>query len=224
MSATARAPRPDDDVPRPAAVRPRAARTGPRAGAARPASARAAAPARPAPRSAPAPAESPAAPVRGRAHTAPVRAGALRARPSRPVPRPAPVPAAPAAPAAGEPRRRSLPGLGTARRTPFVLLVVGLLVGTTLALLFLNTAIAVNSLKATELRSENTQRAQRLEQLEQQVVAAGTPGVMAAAAAAAGLVQADTAGYLVIGPDGSVTLRGTPEPAEAPPAPPAAGD
>ncbi|WP_425330390.1 hypothetical protein, partial [Trujillonella humicola] len=36
-----------------------------------------------------------------------------------------------------------------------------------------------------------------------------------------GLVPAGTAAHLVIGPDGSVTLRGTPEPAEAPPAPPA---
>lgn len=221
MSATARAPRPDDDAPR-SAARARGARTGPRTAAARPAPARATAPARPAPRSAPAPApEGPVPPVRGRAHSAPVRAGSLRTRPSRPVPRPAP---APAAAPAGEPRRRT--AAAAARRTPFVLLVVGLLVGTTLALLFLNTAIAVNSLKATEVSRENTQRAQRLERLEQQVVAAGTPGVMAAAASAAGLVQAGTAGYLVIGPDGSATLRGTPEPAPAAEvaAPPAAED
>ena len=38
------------------------------------------------------------------------------------------------------------------RRAPFVLLVVALLVGTTLGLLVLNTAIAVDSLKATQLR------------------------------------------------------------------------
>src|SRR6185503_21291742 len=36
---------------------------------------------------------------------------------------------------------------GRTRRAPFVLLVVGMLVGTTLGLLFLNTAIAVDSLK-----------------------------------------------------------------------------
>jgi hypothetical protein len=40
-----------------------------------------------------------------------------------------------------------------------VLLVVGMLVGTTLGLLFLNTAIAVDSLKATQLRTQNTERA-----------------------------------------------------------------
>jgi hypothetical protein len=122
--------------------------------------------------------------------------------------------------AASATRRRRLPLPGSnVRRAPFVLLVVGLLLGTTLALLFLNTAIAVNSLKATEQRAENTERTQRLEQLEEQVVTAGTPTAMAAAAAAAGLVPSGTAGYLVIGPDGAVVLRGTPAPAEAPPAP-----
>ncbi|MGY1799504.1 hypothetical protein ACI79F_13445 [Blastococcus sp. SYSU D00868] len=151
-------------------------------------------------------------PVTGRAHSAPVRAGALRARSPRPVPRPAPAPAA-----AAEPRRRA--GTGSARRAPFVLLVVGLLVGTTLALLFLNTAIAVNSLKATQLRAENTERTQTLDRLEEQVVTAGTPAAMAAAAAAAGLVPVGTAAYLVLGPDGSAVLRGTPVPAEAPAAP-----
>jgi hypothetical protein len=94
-------------------------------------------------------------------------------------------------------------------------------VGTTLALLFLNTAIAVNSLRATELRSENTERSQTLDRLEEQVVAAGTPGAMAAAAAAAGLVPAGTPAYLVLGPDGAAILRGAPVPAEGPPPPPA---
>jgi hypothetical protein len=159
-----------------------------------------------------------AAPVRGRAHSAPVRAGALRTRSSRPIPRPAPAPAP-----AAEPRRRSAADARTARRAPFVLLVVGLLVGTTLTLLFLNTAIAVNSLKANEQRAANTERSQQLERLEEQVVTAGTPAAMAAAAAAAGLVPGGTAAYLVLGPDGEATLRGTPEPAEAPAPAPGAG-
>jgi hypothetical protein len=100
-----------------------------------------------------------------------------------------------------------------------VVLVVGLLIGTTLALLFLNTAIAVNSLDATDLRADNAERSQALERLEEQVVAAGTPAALVAAATAAGLVPAGTAAYLVLGPDGTGTLRGLPEPAAAPPAP-----
>ncbi|HVD29940.1 MAG TPA: hypothetical protein VNC79_15775, partial [Mycobacteriales bacterium] len=104
------------------------------------------------------------------------------------------------------------------RRAPFVLLVVALLVGTTLGLLVLNTAIAVDSLKATQLRAENAERAQEVQRLEQQVVSGGTPAEVARAATEAGLVPAGAAGYLVIGPDGSAVLRGTPEPA------PVAGD
>jgi hypothetical protein len=97
-------------------------------------------------------------------------------------------------------------------------MVVALLVGTTLGLLVLNTAIAVDSLKATHLRAENADRAQEVQRLEQQVISGGTPAEVARAAVAAGLVPAGPAAYLVIEPDGSSVLRGAPEPA------PAAGD
>jgi hypothetical protein len=56
-----------------------------------------------------------------------------------------------------------------------VLLIVALLVGTTLGLLVLNTAIAVDSLKATQLRADNAARAQEVQRLEQQVVSGGPP-------------------------------------------------
>ncbi|MFL6094901.1 MAG: hypothetical protein ACJ71Y_05585 [Blastococcus sp.] len=101
------------------------------------------------------------------------------------------------------------------RRAPFVLLAVALLVGTTLGLLVLNTAIAVDSLKATQLRTANADRAEQLQRLEQQVVSGSTPAEIARAAAAAGLVPAGVAAHLVIRPDGSSVLRGTPEPAPA---------
>jgi cell division protein FtsB len=112
-------------------------------------------------------------------------------------------------------RRQAFWAMGS-RRAPFVLLVVALLVGTTLGLLILNTAIAVESLKATELRAENAERAQEVQRLEQQVVTADTPAEIARAAAAAGMVPAGPAAYLVLDPDGGATLRGTPEPAEDP--------
>ncbi|SHH21485.1 hypothetical protein [Geodermatophilus nigrescens] len=146
----------------------------------------------------------------------PVRAGATRA--TGPAPR---VPSVPDL-------RLLTGGAGLARatgarRAPFVLLVVVLLVATTIALLVLNTAIAVNSLRAGELRSENAEKAEEVQELERQVVQGGAPAQLAAAAVAAGLVPAGTAAYLVVGPDGTATLRGTPEPAPAPEtAPPAA--
>jgi cell division protein FtsI (penicillin-binding protein 3) len=52
-------------------------------------------------------------------------------------------------------------------------------------------------------------------------VSGGAPSRIADDAAKAGLVPAGSAAFLVIAADGSSTLRGTPEPAEAPPAPPA---
>jgi hypothetical protein len=109
------------------------------------------------------------------------------------------------------------------RRAPFVLLVVALLAGTTLALLVLNTAIAVDSLRATTLRQGNTTREQEVQRLEQQVIDGSTPQSVAGDAATAGLVPAGAPGYLVVQPDGSSTLRGTPSPAPAAPLPPVPG-
>jgi cell division protein FtsI (penicillin-binding protein 3) len=83
-------------------------------------------------------------------------------------------------------------------------------------LLVLNTAVAVDSLKATQLRTANADRAQELQRLEQQVVSGSAPAEVARAAVAAGLVPAGPAAYLVIDPDGGAVLRGTPEPAAAP--------
>jgi hypothetical protein len=107
-------------------------------------------------------------------------------------------------------------------RAPYVLLVLALLIGTTLSLLVLNTAIAVDSLKATTLRQENAHRAQEVQRLQQQVVDGSTPSRLAGEATSAGLVPAGTPGYLVVEPDGTSTLRGTPGPAPAPASPPPA--
>jgi hypothetical protein len=97
-----------------------------------------------------------------------------------------------------------------------VLLVVAMLVGTSLGLLILNTAIAVDSLHATQLRADNAARAQEVQRLEQRVVSGGTPAEIARAAVAAGLVPAGPAAYLVIDPDGGSVLRGAPAPASTP--------
>ncbi|SNR33770.1 hypothetical protein [Blastococcus mobilis] len=118
-------------------------------------------------------------------------------------------------PAAVRPGRRAPRALWHPR-APFVLLVVAMLIGTTLGLLVLNTGIAVDSLKATELRADNAARAQEVQRLEQQVVSGGAPAEIARAAVAAGMVPAGPAAYLVIDPDGGSILRGTPAPAEAP--------
>ncbi|MGY1618075.1 hypothetical protein ACI797_15150 [Geodermatophilus sp. SYSU D00691] len=115
---------------------------------------------------------------------------------------------------AGEAARR--PRTTPRRRAPFVLLVVAMLLVTTLGLLFLNTAIAVDSLKATQLRTENAQRQEDVQRLERQVVQGNTPAELAREAAEEGLVPAGPPAYLVVEPDGSSTVRGEPEPAPDP--------
>jgi hypothetical protein len=144
----------------------------------------------------------------------PARGGARTG--TRSTPRPYPRPELRLVPGvtATRPRRRPA-SLLRHRRAPFVLLVVALLVGTTLALLVLNTAIAVDSLKATQLRADNAARSEEVQRLQRQVVSGSTPAEIARAAVAAGLVPAGAAGHLVIQPDGSTVLRGTPEPAPA---------
>lgn len=140
-----------------------------------------------------------------------------RTGPVRTAPRATPRPELRLVPAGPAVRSRSrAPRVLRHPRAPFVLLVVAMLVGTTLGLLVLNTAIAVDSLKATQLRADNAARAQEVQRLEQQVVSGGTPAEIAAAAVAAGLVPAGPAAYLVVDPDGGSVLRGTPEPAPDP--------
>ena len=116
----------------------------------------------------------------------------------------------------GTPTRARRVAAPRRRRAPFVVLLVSLIAATALGLLALNTAIAVDSLEASQQRQANTELSQRVDRLEQQVTDGGTPPALAAAAAAAGLVPADTAGHLVLGPDGTSVLRGAPVPAPAP--------
>jgi hypothetical protein len=102
-----------------------------------------------------------------------------------------------------------------------VVLLVGLLMATTLGLLLLNTAIAVDSLNATQQRQANADQADQVARLEQRVVDAETAGALARAATAAGLVPPGDAAHLVLQPDGTSVLLGTasPAPTAAAPAP-----
>jgi hypothetical protein len=143
---------------------------------------------------------SPKAPSKVTAASATSARPALRVVPSEPVRRVATRPAP----------------VADRRKKPFVLLVVAMLVGTSLALLVLNILITLNSIEATDLREANALEAQEVQALQQQVVDGGTSAALAAAATAAGLVPAGSAAYLVIGPDGSSTLRGSVTPAPEP--------
>lgn len=161
----------------------------------------------------------------GRATTGPVHVP--RVAPPR---RSGPVPSGPllrlvppSRPAPGRAPRGSRRAKLRNRRAPFVIVLVALLVGTTLSLLLLNTAIAVDSLRATEQRTAMAEQAKVVTRLEQQVIAADTAAELARAAAAVGLVPPGDAAHLVLQPDGSSVLLGSATPA-TPPVDPAATD
>jgi hypothetical protein len=122
-------------------------------------------PARPAPpaaRSAARPATVPARPA-ARPAAAPVRAG------GRPAAFPGPARLPGAARQAGDGERRA------ASRTPFILLVLGLLGSGLVCLLVINTTLAAASFRISALQQGNTQASQRVEELQQQVAAEQSP-------------------------------------------------
>jgi hypothetical protein len=86
------------------------------------------------------------------------------------------------------------------------------------SLLLLNTAIAVDSLDDTRMRTANAEQAQQVAELQQRVVDGSTAAQLAREASAAGLVPAGAAAHLVLGADGTSVVRGTAAPASAVPA------
>ncbi len=84
----------------------------------------------------------------------------------------------PAARHAGTPQPPVRPST-QARRTSFVLLLVGLLGGGLVCLLVVNTTLAANSIEIYNLQQQNAEGAQQVQQLEQQVAQAQTASVIA---------------------------------------------
>ena len=132
---------------------------------------------------------APGAPDGGPARPAPPDGGPARsvasaARSTAVAARPAAGPVAAAArtatrrPAAAA-RTASRPagdgGRRAASRTPFILLVLGLLGGGLVCLLVINTTLAAASFRISALQQGNTQAAQRVEELQQQVAAEQSP-------------------------------------------------
>ena len=172
----------------------------------RPARAASAVPTRPGPRGAtatgPAVRTTPG-PLRT-APSAPRRTGPVSSRPQLRLVPPAPAPA-------------RVPRTATAgRRAPFVLLVVLMLAATTVSLLLLNTAIAVDSLEANQRRAAIADQSQEVDRLEQQVLTGSTAAELARDAREAGLVPSGAAAHLVLGADGTSAVRGEAVPAPAP--------
>lgn len=105
------------------------------------------------------------------------------------------------------------PGPGGASRTPFVLLVMGLLGIGLVSSLWLTTAATADSYQLQRTRDETRELAERVEQLRREVAAKEAAPALARAAEELGMVPVQNPAYLVVRPDGSVQVVGTPRPA-----------
>src|SRR5271170_6197401 len=116
-----------------------------------------------------APGAAPPRPARPAARAAADPAARAAAGPAaRPVARPAALPAAGAAPArrAGTAPQAAGAGRRPVSRTPFILLVLGLLGGGLVCLLVINTTLAAGSFRISALQQGNAQASQRVEELQ----------------------------------------------------------
>jgi hypothetical protein len=114
---------------------------------------------------------------------------------------------------------RSRPAPQHAGRTPFVLLVLGLLGGGLVLLLGLNTVSAANELRRHDFASRDQSIAASLVELRNAVAASAAPQNLARHAAEYGMVPAGAPAFLVVGPAGSVRVLGSAAPASPIPLP-----
>ena len=156
-------------------------------------------PARPAP---------PAARSAARPGTVPARSAARSAAaPVRTAGRPAAVPG-PARPP-GAARQAAGGGRRAASRTPFILLVLGLLGSGLICLLVINTTLAAASFRISNLQQGNVQAAQRVEELQQQVAAEQSPASIEQRALKLGLQMQPVLNFVDLRTGRSYTMPAT---------------
>jgi len=127
---------------------------------------------------------------------------ALRPRPTEEVPAP-------------QPRLRVAPPLPVAvPRTPFLIVVLTVVIGGVLGILLLNTKINENAFKLDDLHRKQTSLTQQQQELERELAVKESSGDLEAQARRLGLIPADKPAYLRM-PDGRVF--GVPQPATGAP-------
>lgn len=105
------------------------------------------------------------------------------------------------------------------RRAPFVLLVAFLLVTGLCALLALNTAAAADEVRQRSAATTNDQTQELAAQLQIDIADKQAPGALASAARALGMVAGGNPAFLIVRPNGSVVVMGSPSAVAAPPTP-----
>lgn len=112
----------------------------------------------------------------------------------------------------GRPERKP----GSAGRATFVILVMALLVGGVVATLWFSTQATADAYKLEQAKKDTQGLSVRVAQLQRQVAEQDSAPVLGARAQQLGMVPAGDPAHLVVGPDGSVALIGTPTAAHAP--------
>ncbi|RKS74515.1 hypothetical protein BZB76_3029 [Actinomadura pelletieri DSM 43383] len=87
----------------------------------------------------------------------------------------------------------------TPPRTPFVLLIVGLLGGALVSLLLLNTVLAKDAFTLTQLQQSNKRLDQQRQDYEEAIARAGSPANLARQAERLGLVRSPRGGWFFSG-------------------------
>lgn len=124
-----------------------------------------------------------------------------KGRPTSPTPRP-------------RPALRLVPNPAPAmRRGPFIVLVLALVIVGTVGLLVLNTVIAADSFRMQQLIQHNAELAVVEQGLQRQIADGLSPEALAQAARDLGMIPAGQPGFILVGPDGSVLIQGSPVPA-----------
>jgi hypothetical protein len=100
------------------------------------------------------------------------------------------------------------------------MLVIGLLVSGVVTTLWLSTQATADSYKLAQAQQNTGALSEQVQSMQRQVDQANSPEALAARARQLGMVPAGDPAHLVVGPDGSVTVVGTPSAATAPPPPP----
>lgn len=105
-------------------------------------------------------------------------------------------------------------------RLPFAALILLLLGGGLCALLALNTASAAGEVRERDLAAQARTLSDTEQDLRREVSSLEAPAALAAAAAALGMVPGVHPAFLVLGPDGTVSVLGDPQAAPLPVPPP----
>lgn len=101
------------------------------------------------------------------------------------------------------------------RRGPFIALVLALVVLGTIGLLVLNTVIAADSFRVGQLTQRNAELALAEQELRRQIAEGQSPEALAEAARELGMIPAGQPAFVIIAPDGTIHIQGTPVPAGA---------